>query len=315
VRRTPAILAVTVLAAVGLVGCSSASAPACPPSSSQTGDLVSVSGEVGTAPTSVSVRAPFRAEETTTATLDRGDGPEIVTETQAALVDVTVLSGQTGESVVSTRYADDIAQVPSLGVLAQTFPGLPAALQCATEGSRIAVGLAPGDIAEAALPGLGLEDGDSAVLVVDVRKVYLPRADGADQYTESHGLPTVVRAPDGRPGVIVPDAQAPGDLVVQTIKRGDGPEVTGDAPVRVHYTGVLWDTREVFDTTWDAEPASLTLDGVVPGFAEALRGQTVGSQVLAVIPPDQGYGDQAQGAIPAGSTLVFVIDILGVDEF
>ena len=39
-------------------------------------------------------------------------------------------------------------------------------------------------------------------------------------------------------------------------------------------------------------------------------GQTVGSQVLLVIPPDQAYGDKKQGSIPANSTLVFVVDIL-----
>ena len=55
------------------------------------------------------------------------------------------------------------------------------------------------------------------------------------------------------------------------------------------------------------------LDGVVPGFAKALEGQTVGSQVLVVVPPDEGYGDKEQNGIPAGSTLVFVIDILGLD--
>ena len=49
------------------------------------------------------------------------------------------------------------------------------------------------------------------------------------------------------------------------------------------------------------------------GFAEALEGKTVGSQVLAVIPPDQGYGDQGSGAVPGDATLVFVIDILGID--
>jgi peptidylprolyl isomerase len=53
---------------------------------------------------------------------------------------------------------------------------------------------------------------------------------------------------------------------------------------------------------------------MIPGFAEALDGKTVGSQVLVVIPPDQGYGDQAQGPIPADSTLVFVVDILGIDQ-
>ena len=69
----------------------------------------------------------------------------------------------------------------------------------------------------------------------------------------------------------------------------------------------------MFDTTCDGEPASLTLDGVVEGFAQALEGQTVGSQIMVVVPPEFGYGDAAQASIPANSTLVFVIDILGLD--
>ena len=84
--------------------------------------------------------------------------------------------------------------------------------------------------------------------------------------------------------------------------------------MRVHYTGLTWADRTVFDTTWDAEPKSIDLSTMLPGFAEAITGQTVGSQVLVVIPPDQGYGDQAQGQIPADSTLVFVVDILGIDQ-
>jgi len=51
---------------------------------------------------------------------------------------------------------------------------------------------------------------------------------------------------------------------------------------------------------------------VIPGFAKALIGQQVGSQVGVIVPPSQGYGDQANEQIPAGSTLFFVIDILGV---
>ena len=43
---------------------------------------------------------------------------------------------------------------------------------------------------------------------------------------------------------------------------------------------------------------------------QAMVGQTIGSQVLMVIPPNLGYGDTAQGSIPANSTLIFVVDIL-----
>ena len=43
----------------------------------------------------------------------------------------------------------------------------------------------------------------------------------------------------------------------------------------------------------------------------ALAGQKVGSQVLAILPPSQAYGSQSTSTIPANSTLVFVVDILG----
>jgi peptidylprolyl isomerase len=52
--------------------------------------------------------------------------------------------------------------------------------------------------------------------------------------------------------------------------------------------------------------------GVVPGFARALIGQTVGSRVLVAIPPSEGYpAGQEPASIPANATMIFVIDILG----
>jgi peptidylprolyl isomerase len=52
----------------------------------------------------------------------------------------------------------------------------------------------------------------------------------------------------------------------------------------------------------------------VPGFAKALIGQRVGSQVIAVIPPKDGYPTgQAPTTVPDGSTMVFVFDILGIE--
>jgi peptidylprolyl isomerase len=316
VRKIPAALAVVALTTVGLVGCSAPWADACPRTTADPDSalgLVTVTGSFASAP-EVDVPSPFHVESTAFTDLERGDGVAISAPTQLVAMDVTVVNGATGEVVAQTAYSGDLSQLFTVDRLLQTFPDFDDALQCATEGSRVLAALAPGGMDAETAVGFGVGEDDSVVVVADLQKVYLPAADGDHVFNSGHGMPTVVRAPDGRPGLIVPDGEPPADLRVQTILRGSGEVVTGDSPVRVHYTGVLWDTKKVFDTSWDAEPASFTLDGVVPGFAEALEGATVGSQILAVIPPDQGYGDTEQGSVPAGSTLVFVIDILGIDQ-
>ena len=315
-RKIPAVLAVLGLAAVGLAGCSlPAGYDDCsrPASDTAATDLVTVSGEAGTEP-DVSVRTPFHVDSTSFADLEVGSGPALSAANQAVVLDLQVISGETGEVAYSSPYDGDLSRVASTSAWAQSVPGFESALQCATEGSRIVVALEPGGIEAQSAESLGLTEGESAVAVVDVQKVYLPQAQGSLVYNDALGLPTVVRAPDGRPGIIVPSAAAPKELVVQTLIKGEGAEVTGELPVRMHYTGVTWADHEVFDSSWDDQPASLSLDAVVPGFGQAVEGATVGSQLLVVIPPDLGYGDTAQGPIPAGSTLVFVIDILGLDQ-
>lgn len=315
-RKIPAALAVLGLTTLGLAGCSlmpgasDCSRPAV--SDPDVMDLITVEGETDAEP-EVDVYTPLKAPHLAYEDVVTGEGTAITAPNQMMVVDVAVFNGETGEPIVATAYDGDLSRVTSTSQWTQNFPGFEEALHCATDGSRIAVALSPDDLSAEVASSFGLAEDESAVAVIDVRKVYLPAANGANQFNSGFGLPSVVRAPDGRPGLIIPEGAAPEELVVQTLKKGDGPEVTGDDPVRVHYTGVVWGEDEAFDTTWDGEAASLTLDSVVPGFADALEGQTVGSQVLVVIPPDLGYGDQDQGAIPAGSTLVFVIDILGID--
>ncbi|WP_109209392.1 MULTISPECIES: FKBP-type peptidyl-prolyl cis-trans isomerase [Microbacterium] len=313
-RKIPAALAVLGLVTVGLTGCSLPGSSDCSRpavSDADVMDLIDVSGEIGEQP-DVEIYTPLKASQLAFEDVVVGDGTPITTGTQPVVLDVSLFSGATGELLAESPYDGDLSRVSSVSQFSN-FPGFEEALQCATEGSRVAIALSPDDLGEGVAGQAGLDEGDALVAVIDLHKVYLASADGQNQFNSGFGLPSVVRAPDGRPGLIIPDGAPPTDLVVQTLKKGTGEEVTGEQPVRVHYTGVVWGENEPFDTTWDSQPAPLTLDAVVPGFAEALAGQTVGSQILAVIPPDQGYGDEAQGSIPAGSTLVFVIDILGVD--
>ncbi|MCR2785753.1 MULTISPECIES: FKBP-type peptidyl-prolyl cis-trans isomerase [unclassified Microbacterium] len=306
-RRIPAIAAVIGLSTLALVGCTPASSGAsCDRAASDASvlDLITVSGDT------VELSAPVHADDTVFQDITVGEGPTVTSQAQDVVFDITIASGTTGETLVQSG-----TQVAPVSQWAEFYDGIAQMLDCATEGSLIVGAIAPDDLAPEAAQSLGLQEGDSAVFVIDLQKVYLGKADGADQYNDRRGMPSVVLAPDGTPGVIVPDAEAPDELVVQVLKKGDGEVVTGDQPVRVHYTGVTWDEREVFDSTWETgTSAALSLDQVVPGFAAALEGQTVGSQILAVIPPDQAYGDAGQGAVPPGATLVFVIDILGLDE-
>ncbi len=51
---------------------------------------------------------------------------------------------------------------------------------------------------------------------------------------------------------------------------------------------------------------------LIKAWDQGLIGVPAGSRVLIIAPPDYGYGNNAQGAIPANSTLVFVVDVLGV---
>lgn len=108
------------------------------------------------------------------------------------------------------------------------------------------------------------------------------------------------------------DEKAPKDLVVKTVIQGDGPKVKETQTLTVHYTGKIWGTDKQFDSSWErGQPAEFPLGQVIQGWQKGLAGVPVGSRVVMSIPPALGYGDQEQQGIPANSTLVFVVDVLG----
>jgi hypothetical protein len=109
--------------------------------------------------------------------------------------------------------------------------------------------------------------------------------------------------------------QPPAKLVTQDIVVGSGPAATAADTVDVQYTGTLYSDGKAFDSSWSrGEPATFPLSGVVPGFAQGIEGMQVGGRRVLVIPPDLGYGNRAAGPIPGGSTLVFVVDLVGINS-
>ncbi|RZU36174.1 FKBP-type peptidyl-prolyl isomerase-like protein [Streptomyces sp. BK022] len=117
-----------------------------------------------------------------------------------------------------------------------------------------------------------------------------------------------------KPVVEVPEGAAPGELTVRDLIVGDGAEVRSGMVVRVHYVGVTFASGKEFDASWDrGEPFKFALGSgkVIKGWDRGIKGMRVGGRREIIVPPRLGYGKQSPTPlIPAGSTLVFVVDLL-----
>ena len=105
-------------------------------------------------------------------------------------------------------------------------------------------------------------------------------------------------------------------LVIEDIKIGDGQEVEKFNIVTVNYTGLLEDGTK-FDASLNPgrTPFRFTVGAgqVIKGWDEGLMGMKVGGKRKLTIPPELGYGSRDNGPIPANSTLIFEIDLLGIE--
>jgi peptidylprolyl isomerase len=117
-----------------------------------------------------------------------------------------------------------------------------------------------------------------------------------------------------KPEIDFIEGPAPAELVVSDIETGDGAEATPGATVDVHYVGVDFETGEQFDASWDrGESIEFPLRGLIRGWQEGIPGMKVGGRRQLVVPPELAYGPAGAGHRLSGRTLVFVIDLLGVE--
>jgi FKBP-type peptidyl-prolyl cis-trans isomerase FkpA len=103
-------------------------------------------------------------------------------------------------------------------------------------------------------------------------------------------------------------------LIYTELLAGTGAQPAAANTVKVHYHGTLVD-GSVFDSSVDrGEPITFPLGNVIPGWQEGLQMMKVGGKARLVIPSDLAYGDQGRpGTIPGGSTLIFEVELLGIE--
>jgi peptidylprolyl isomerase len=120
-----------------------------------------------------------------------------------------------------------------------------------------------------------------------------------------------------KPEVTIPDAAPPADIVIDDLVVGDGEEATAGRDVEVHYVGVAWSNGRQFDASWDrGDTFSFRLGAgqVIDGWDRGVQGMRAGGQRRLTLPPELAYGSRgAGGVIGPDETLVFVVDLVGVD--
>jgi FKBP-type peptidyl-prolyl cis-trans isomerase FklB len=103
-------------------------------------------------------------------------------------------------------------------------------------------------------------------------------------------------------------------LQYEILKEGTGPVPKEDDTVTVHYHGTTIDGT-VFDSSVDrGEPVSFPVNGVIPGWQEALKMMPVGSKWKIYVPSDLAYGERGAGRdIGPNETLIFEVELLSID--
>jgi hypothetical protein len=327
-RKIFSLAAVTLLVAATVSGCSSTD------SGALDAPLVCKHYVTGSAANQISGKVPtkglptldFKKGLSTTSTQSKeiveGKGPRFGGNQQVRF-DYAMYDAATGAKLQGNSWdgSDSVTQVLSAPAKGDTGADFCSALSGSREGSTVAVVFSAKDSHKSkAIPSAGIGANDSIIFVFKLDKVYLPHAIGTAKPAQD-GFPQVVTDSKGVPGLVMQDwstSAAPKDFKSEVLVEGKGPVLKENDYVTVHYSGFIWSpSKTQFDSSWTkGTPATFQLKSgsLIPGFIKALVGQHVGSQVVAVLPPSFGYGNQASGSIPANSTLIFVIDILAAGK-
>jgi FKBP-type peptidyl-prolyl cis-trans isomerase len=326
-RRAAALVITPLLATLAVAGCSSSSSTS---ASSKASGSSSASAAATNAYQAVTVTGAFGKAPKVTIPKETGTGALLAkTLIQGAGAKLTTADGLVG-NYVAYDWSGKTSKLlgssytsgsPSLFV-GQLLPGLETALIGQKLGSRVLAVIPPADAFGAtgnSQEGIGAKD--TLVFVIDLDSTFPTSSVPGAQSSTSLGssLPTVTPPKSGStagPTISVnTKATAPKALQVKTLITGTGAKVKSGQDLAVQYTGVIWRTGKVFDSSWSRNQPFTTVIGegqVIKGWDTGLVGQTVGSRVLLVIPPAEGYG--SAGASSAGikgtDTLVFVVDIL-----
>ncbi len=301
-------------------GDSGAGTPTAPTSKVDMGQDIAgltVSGDVGTEP-KVTVSQPISVDKPETQVITAGKGNPVQAG-QEALLHIFLANGKNGKKAAATY--DSGAPVDLKMDESQLFKAVIDGLVGKPQGSRVAIAAPVKTIyGPQGASQIGLKPTDSVVFVVDIMSVPPTNplsAPKGDPVTPPADAPKVLTKGDNVTGFDWSSAPKKPSKKLQVIPliQGTGPAARAQSLVTFDYFGEVYGGKAPFDESFTKQPVTFALgmNKLIQGWDKGLVGVKQGSRVMLIVPPDQGYGSQAQQNIPANSTLVFVVDILGVD--
>ena len=168
--------------------------------------------------------------------------------------------------------------------------------------------------AELDLVKKGLADAQAGKPAVDL-KVWGPKISGLAQVRASQAAAKEKAASQAylakaatEPGAV----KTPSGLIYRETKAGTGASPKATDSVRVNYRGTLTNGVE-FDSSYKSnKPAEFPLNRVIACWTEGVQKMRVGGKATLVCPSSIAYGDNGQGSIPPGATLIFDIELLDI---
>jgi peptidylprolyl isomerase len=312
-RVAVALLAPLAITSVALAGCGGSSSKA---TSTNANDTVKITGAAGKTP-DVNIPATKPSATLVTKTLTKGNGTVLAsTDSYLANFEVYIWRGKTHKLVFSSYTSTPEVLPVTIGLT-----GLQKAVSGQRVGSRVLAVLPPKyGYGAQGNSQIGVKPNDTLVWVIDVLQSFTSTegASGKQLSTGGGSLPKVSFSATTGPAIAIPKSAPPSKLVVTTLVKGTGAPVKSGQAIVVRYVGSIWRTGKVFNDDWPstAQPTSppnvFVLGQLIPAWNTGLVGVPVGSRVMLVVPPAEGYGKtgQSSAGIKPTDTLVFVIDIL-----
>lgn len=295
----PKLISVILLAALALTGCSDG------PSL----DGVAVQG-TGAA-TTVKVPAKFAVTSSVTKVLKKGTGAKIATG-DSVKVNYVAVNGRTGK-VFDNSFKTDKPYSVQLSK-GKALPGFVSALVGQKVGARLLTAIAPID-------GFAQDRADFDLLKSDTMVFYLVVESKAAAKATGKAAPLPADVPSivltsGEPSGFKATASTPPTLAAASAHvtiKGTGAKVPAGGTVVAHYVGQVYPAGAVFDSSWKrGEPATFSLEQVIPCWKNLLPGVRIGSRVVLECPAADAYADAPppNSGIKPGDSLLFAVDVL-----